>query len=107
MLLYRKQTMNRDEFLYCVTHAQEQFHESIHFILGDLNINALVNPDNYIARYLTDYKLVNNEPTHISGSLIDHIYVHKSVHDTFDIKAVLHSVYYSDHDTVVVKFLKL
>ena len=40
--------------------------------------------------------------THISGTLIDHIYIEKSFKDRFNIKSQRTPVYYSDHEAIIV-----
>jgi len=45
-------------------------------------VNAL-SEGNYFLDYLTEYRQVVTEPTHISGSLIDHIYIHEKPFNTF------------------------
>lgn len=74
----------------------------IDVILGDFNVNAL-SEENYFLDYLTEYKQVVTEPTHISGSLIDHIYVHKNLFNTFDVETLVKIVYFSDHDAIKLK----
>ena len=46
----------------------------IHMIFGNFNINALER-NNYMSQYLFKYKMTVTFPTHISGSLLDHVYV--------------------------------
>ena len=41
-----------------------------------------------------------NKPTHISGSLIDHFYIKKSLMDKFFTNATVENIYFSDHDAV-------
>jgi len=77
----------------------------VDIILGDFNVNAL-SENNYFIDYLTDYKQVVTEPTHISGSLIDHIYVHKNLFQIFDIENLVKNVYFSDHDAIKLKLSK-
>ena len=77
----------------------------IHIILGDFNVNGF-SENNYIDEFLSDYELVVNEPTHISGSLIDHVYVRKEVLDVADVSVLVKNVYFSDHDAIKIR-LKL
>lgn len=97
LLLYRKNTFNREDSLYLIQHFLEN--EVIDVILGDFNVNAL-SEENYFLHYLTEYKQVVTEPTHISGSLIDHIYVHKNLFDMFEIETLVKNIYFSDHDAI-------
>ena len=41
-----------------------------------------------------------NKLTDISGSLIDHAYITKSLIEEFVINATVENIYFSDHDTV-------
>ena len=59
--------------------------------------------NNYVFEYLSDYQLVINEPTHISGSLIDHVYVKKEVINEVEVSAFVKSVYFSDHDAIKLR----
>ena len=95
--------MTREQFLYCIQHAREAFDGIIHMILGDVNIDALTNSENFLSQYLIDYERINDKPTHISGSLIDHVYIHESVREKFQFSSDIHSVYFTDHDAVMVK----
>ena len=45
-------------------------------ILGDFNINVFAN-NNSLQQAMLQYQLINYEPTHISGSLLDHVYINK------------------------------
>lgn len=102
LLLYRKNSLNRDESLYLIHHFLGN--ETIDVILGDFNVNAF-SGENYFLDYLTEYKQVVTSPTHISGSLIDHIYIHESLFTTFNVETFVKNVYFSDHDAIKLKLL--
>jgi len=103
LLLYRKNTFQRGDSLYLVQHFLEN--ETVDIILGDFNVNAL-DENNYFLEYLTEYEQVVTEPTHISGSLIDHIYVHKNnLFQSFDIETMVKNIYFSDHDAIKLKII--
>ena len=102
LLLYRKNSYDRETSIYLIRHFIDESDSRIHIILGDMNINAL-DDDNYFAHFLSDYKQVVNEPTHISGTLIDHIYVHNDIFHETSVSSIIKSVYYSDHDAVQLK----
>ena len=70
-------------------------------ILGDFNIDALESNVN-LNQFLTGYTLVVNEPTHISGSLLDHCYIKNDVLQQYDILCHVITVPFSDHDAVRV-----
>ena len=67
--------------------------------MGDFNINALCQ-DSQISQILSDYVQTDTEPTHISGSLLDHIYIHKHVLDSMDVDVNVITVHFSDQDAV-------
>ena len=72
-------------------------------ILGDFNLNARCQNQNFILRELENWnfkQLVQN-PTHIQGGVIDHCYIS----NTFPIDSLVVSqkpVYYTDHDIIKV-----
>ena len=43
-----------------------------------------------------------NKPTHISRSLIDHVYVKKNLIAEFYTNAAVANIYFSDHDAVKI-----
>ena len=54
--------------------------------LSDFNIDFLKNERTVIEFkiFIFDFKQIIEKPTHINGGLIDHIYVRKSLLDSFD-----------------------
>ena len=48
--------------------------EMFDITIGDFNINVISNNNN-IQQVMLQYQLINYEPAHISGSLLDHIYI--------------------------------
>ena len=103
ILLYRQNQLPQTQFLDMLRHLQYQVDEEVHFILGDFNINYYKDECNFLREYLTDYEMVANTPTHISGSLIDHVYIHKNIINVINIDVLIHSVYFSDHEAVIIK----
>ena len=41
-----------------------------------------------------------NKPTHISGSLLDHAYIKKSLTEEFFARTTVENIYFSEHDSV-------
>ena len=72
-------------------------------IMGDFNLNAL-DPEisTVMTRILRDYELVVKDPTHLGGSLLDHVYINKRLFDSNLVKCFVKSVFFSDHDAVKV-----
>ena len=56
---------------------------SIDFIAGDFNYDLLKVSENKLLDSFTVYVQMINKPTHISGSLIDHVYIKKSLMEEF------------------------
>ena len=46
--------------------------------------------------------MIVEKPTHISGTLIDHIYIEKDFKDEYIFKSQRKPLYYSDHDTIII-----
>ena len=80
--------------------AQLVHHEHIDILLGDLNINALDSINDGLRYVLSNYRLIVNEPTHISGGLIDHVYVKETFLMNKTVSASVLGVFFSDHDAV-------
>ena len=71
-------------------------------ICGDLNIDLIENCNNIFTKSLTDigFQYLDTGPTHIHGGQIDHVYFKCENQNIFVIFNKLHSIYYSDHDSV-------
>ena len=44
--------------------------------------------------------MVVRDPTHLSGSLIDHVYLSNATLDNFQATATIKNIYFSDQDAV-------
>ena len=102
LLVYRKDSLPIDLFIYLIQHFLSMAENDIDVILGDFNINAFTT--NNLSDLLCEYVQIVQEPTHISGSLIDHVYVKQSLFDSYDIKCIVKNTYFSDHDAVMFQF---
>jgi len=69
-------------------------------ILGDFNIDAFNSNCRLLQEIFRSYELIVNEPTHLSGSLIDHVYVKKTLLEEYSFKSSVTNIYFSDHDAV-------
>ena len=76
MLLYRQNQMRKEDFLYLIQHLQGQV-DTVQIILGDFNIDYLKPDCEFLRSNLNNYEMIVEKATHISGSLIDHIYIKK------------------------------
>lgn len=96
LLLYRKQSTNINHYLENLKDILDQ--HSIDIILGDFNINYLVNNNEVkVLKELMDiytYTQIVQTPTFLSaGILLDHIYINPQMFAVLDNSVV--SVYYS------------
>ena len=54
----------------------------------------------------TDRVQMVNKPTHISRSLIDHVYIKKALMEEFFTNVTVENIYFSDHDAVRITIEK-
>ena len=102
-LLYRSPNSSVTLFF---ERLREIVHPELHIdiILGDFNSNIFNNSNNILKNILSNYELVINEATHISGSLIDHVYISKSLLQQMYLESItVCDVSFSDHDAVKFK----
>ena len=71
-MIYHKQSWPLPSFYDAIQDLMST--ENIHVILGDFNINEFPH-DIHLTRILHDYKMSVNVPSHLLGSLLDHVYV--------------------------------
>ena len=102
VLLYRSPNSSLSSFYEILTEiSSPQLHVDI--ILGDFNLDVFNVANNSLHDVLSNYTLIVDEATHISGSLIDHVYIRKSLlHHTVLEKVVVCNMSFTDHD--VIKF---
>ena len=55
----------------------------------------------------TDHVQMANKPTHISGSLIDHVYINKALMEEYFTNVTVENIYFLDHDAVRIQFTKI
>ena len=55
---------------------------------------------NKLLDVFTDHIEMVNKLTHISGSLIDHVFIKKDLMEEFFINATVENIYFSDHDAI-------
>ena len=98
MLVYWKQSMQMEEFFQMLQYLVATY--SIDVIAEDFNYDLLKVSVNKLLDIFTDHVQMLNKPTHISGPLIDHVYIKKSLMEGFFTNATVESIYFSDHDAV-------
>ena len=100
MLVYRSPNSSLTSFYNTLEIFLWRYYIGI--VLGDFNINTLNRANIDLQNIFSNYTLLVNEPTHISGSLIDHAYVYnESLQKFLPSKIEVLSIYFSDHDTVM------
>ena len=104
MLLYRPGSMAfeglREVLEYLIAT------NTVDIIAGDFNYDLFkANPDK-LMDFLKNYSQLVREATHISGSLIDHVYVRKNLLEEFNVNVKVQNVYFSDHDAVRIMITK-
>ena len=100
LLLYRSKEIGQNDFLYIIEHCFSRV-ANVDVIFGDFNIDAFKG-NNYVSEYLSQYEMVVNSSTHISGSLIDHVYIAKDLCQQTEIITMIKNVYFTDHDAVKI-----
>ena len=102
MLLYRSPSSSLARFFSRLKNLLSDRH-IIDIVLGDFNIDILNNTNINLQNVLSNYTLLVNEATHISGSLLDHVYVNNETLQNFSVDKNKISIYFSDHHLVKVK----
>ena len=71
-------------------------------IAGDFNYDLVKQAENKISDNFTEISFhvqIVNKPTHIPGSLIDHVYIEKTLMEEFTTNEIVGNIYFSDHET--------
>ena len=103
MLLYRSPSSSLTRFFSRSENLLSDRH-IIDIVLGDFNIDILNSTNINLQNVLSNDTLLVNEATHISGSLLDHVYVNNETLQNFSVdKNKIISIYFSDHHLVKVK----
>ena len=101
LLLYRKNKSAIQELVYLIQHITSHVDNELHIILGDFNIDAYTNKNTEFREILNPYKLIIDEPTHLSGALLDHVYIRKDVLElASSIECIVKCIFFSDHDAI-------
>ena len=104
MLVYRKQSMQIQEFFQMLQYFLPT--NSIDVIPGYFNYDLSKVSQNKFLDIFTDHAQMENKPTHISGSLIDHVYIKKASMEDFLTNVTVENAYLSDHDAVRIAIEK-
>ena len=79
--------------------------DNIHVILGDFNINAQDPAQDNLLQIFQNYQQIVQEPTHLGGATLDHIYLRKNFVKDFNLTYFVKCVYFSDHDAIQFKLI--
>ena len=78
MLVYRKYSMQRQEFFQMLQNLLPTNYVDI--VAGDFNFDLLkVSENNLLLNHFIKHAQIVNKPAHISGSLIDHVCINKTL----------------------------
>ena len=98
MLLYWAHSVSSEQFCEILEYLLVL--NSVDVIVGDFNYDLSKVSTNKILDHLRDCAQVVNEPTHISGSLIDHVCIKNTLLKDFAVIVKIQNMYLSDHDAV-------
>ena len=74
---------------------------SIDIVAGDFNFDLLkVSENNLFLNHFTEHVQIVTKPAHISGSLIDHVYIKKTLVEEFFANAIVENIYFLYHDAI-------
>ena len=59
-----------------------------------------MSENNLFLNHFAEHIEIVNKPTHISGSLIDHVCIKKTLMEEFFANAIVENIYFSDHDAI-------
>ena len=62
----------------------------------------LGKPDATLSSALTNFNQIVKELTHLSGSLIDHVYIHQDLLGNVNSEVKNFDLYFSDHDAIQI-----
>lgn len=79
---------------------------SLEAIPGDLYFDHSKVLSNKLLDQIIQYNQTENEPTHISGSQVDHVCVKSALLEEFHTNAIVQNISFSDQDAVRVVFWK-
>ena len=100
LVIYIKRAISLTQFCDWVGEFVRTRHVDI--ILGDFNINLLGKLVATSSSALTNFIQIVKEPTHLSGSLIDHVYIHQDLFRNVNAEVKNFDVYFSDHDAIQI-----
>ena len=80
---------------------------SVDFITMVLNSDCVKEIENKLLDIFTNHVQIVNKPTHISGSLMDHVYIKKTLMEEFSITVNVENICFLDHDALRISTEKI
>ena len=101
-LIYRPPNSRLTGFVNCLRYLVGR---SIDTLLGDFNLDSFDEPS-YIRlkEVLCNGNVKVNEPRHLDGVLLGHVYFSKSFEWDKYVTSVVNNIYISDHDAIKAQF---
>lgn len=93
MLVYRRQSMNTQQF----------FQIFFRYLLTTYPIDITKQIKSHKIKFwdnFTDYAQMVNKPTHITGSLIEHVYIKEALMEKLFTNVTVENIFFLDHDAV-------
>ena len=98
MLLYRKQSMQTEESFQILQFLLATNY--IDILVGDFNHNLLKVSERHLLDTFTHHIQKVIKPTHISRSLIDHVYIRKTLMEESSTNVSVKNIYFLDDDSL-------
>ncbi|XP_057292445.1 uncharacterized protein LOC130621150 [Hydractinia symbiolongicarpus] len=96
LLLYKKKDMLVGQFLETLGYLSVSM--NIDIVVGDFNLK----PNALLEQTLNGYEQVVSEPTHLGGSILDHVYIKKSLLEQFLVYVSVKSLFFTDHEAITI-----
>ena len=100
LVIYKKRAISLTQFCDWVVEFVRTCHVDI--ILGEFNVNLLGKLVATLSSALTNFIQIVKESTPLSGSLIDHVYIHQDLLGNVNVKVKNFDVYFSNHDAIQI-----
>ena len=104
MLVYRNQSMQKQEFFQMLQYLVTTYY--IDITADDFNYDLLKVSENKLLDIFTDHVQTVDNPTHISRSSMDHIYIKKSLIEVLAVMQLLKTFNFLDHDAARIMIEK-
>ena len=104
MLVYKKQSIHMQEFFQMFQYLLAT--HSIDIITGYFNYDLLKVLQNKVFDIFRNHVQMVNKPNHISGSLIDHVYIKQTLTEEVFTNLTVENIYFSNYDSVRIEIQK-